>query len=151
MPKKKKTLSKNELERRLALCEAANISSSITKIVRTLFRCCGFAAPFYCGYLIVDSLAGKFTVADIDLSGLYEMCSFNFSVPSDMKFNIALWISTSLLGISGLWYGRLQGSARRKIIASKHDRVKELEKLIDLNRSGSGLTTTGDTPGGSEI
>lgn len=89
---------------------------------------------FYCVYLCFKVLAGQTTVA-----------SFVLSYISDPKGGASAkpWIGSTVLatvwGIAERWL-------RRRKVASMSRRSKNLERLFDANRTGSGLTETGQVP-----
>ena len=88
-------------------------------------------ACFYCLYLIVDSLAGKTTAADIALKAITDL-ELDRSV---------LYVLT---GGTTLWAIR-ERKLRKKKTKDLGAYVKELEEHIDPNRTSSNLTETGDT------
>lgn len=85
----------------------------------------------YIGYLAIDSLAGKTTVANIVLKYLT-------AEESDYGFP---WI---LVGAFAIW-AVLERRLRKRKIESLQGHIRELEKRLDPNRTTSGLLPTGDT------
>lgn len=80
---------------------------------------------------VFQSLAGKFTLADIGIS-----------FAGDIKLSESI---VYLFGTGGVGYGLYQHRLRRKNIERLASRPIELEKLIDSTRSSSRLTPQGST------
>jgi len=83
------------------------------------------------GYYAVVALAGKETLANI---GLKLLANITFS-------QTLAWTGTGGAAVWALSERRL----RKKIIRQKADRIKQLEKHIDRDRSSSTLTADGST------
>jgi|ERR1035438_2797482 hypothetical protein len=83
--------------------------------------------------LAIESLAGKATLAD-----------FGVSLYADLKANTVFsHIVTGILGLGGAGYGLRERAQKRKEIKRLGNRVVELEKRLDPNRTSSGLTIDG--------
>lgn len=100
-------------------------------IFNRLIRWGGVTACFYFLYLMVDSLAGKTTAADIALKAITD-------VTLDRG---VLYLLTGGTTVWAIRERRLRKRNTRHIAAY----TKELEKRIDPNRTSSNLTETGDT------
>lgn len=100
-------------------------------IFNGLIRWGGIVACFYCLYLIVESLAGKTTVADIALKTITDL-------------ELDRGVLYLLTGGTTFWAIR-ERKLRKKKTKDIEAHVKELEKHIDPNRTSSNLTETGDT------
>ena len=100
-------------------------------IFSRLIRWGGIIACFYFLYLIVDSLAGKTTATDIALKAI-----------TDLKLDRG--ILYLLAGGTTIWAVR-ERKLRKKNTKHISEHIKELEELIDPNRTSSNLTETGDT------
>ena len=100
-------------------------------IFNGLIRWGGIVACFGFLYLIVDSLAGKTTAADIALKAI-----------TDLKLDRG--VLYLLTGGTTLWAIR-ERKLRKKKTRDMEAHVNELEKHIDPNRTSSNLTETGDT------
>jgi hypothetical protein len=85
----------------------------------------------YMGFLSVDALAGKTTLAQLGLHFI-----------GDVRINEALaWFLSGAFGVYGLNERRL----RRKNILRTASQIHELESRIDPNRTSSNLTPRGTT------
>ena len=82
-------------------------------------------------YLSVDSLAGKHTFADIGMAIL-----------SDIKISEMV---AYILGGGGVLYGIKYRCLKGDNVQRTADRIAELEKRLDPNRSSSRLTSRGET------
>jgi hypothetical protein len=83
--------------------------------------------------LAVEYLAGKATLAD-----------FGFFLYADLKANTVFsHIIMGILGLGGASYGLRERAQKRKEIKRLGNRVVEVEKRLDPNRSSSGLTIDG--------
>lgn len=85
----------------------------------------------YIGYLAIDSLAGKTTIANIILKYLAVEES-DYGIP---------WIVT---GVFALW-AYLERKFRKQKTESFQAKIKGLEKRLDPNRTTSGLLPSGET------
>jgi len=83
--------------------------------------------------LAFEALAGKATLA-----------SFGISLIADLKANkLFSHIVTGIFGLSGMGYGLRERSIKRREIRRLGNRVVNLEKRLDPNRTSSGLTLDG--------
>ena len=104
---------------------------TIGGIFNGLIRWGGIVACFYCLYLIVESLAGKTTAADIALKAITDL-------------ELDRGVLYLLTGGTTFWAIR-ERKLRKKKTKDIEAHVKELEERIDPNRTSSNLTETGDT------
>jgi hypothetical protein len=93
----------------------------------TLCFCVWLLAP------VMVAFAGKTTLA-----------SFGFSLLADLKANTVFsHLVMGILGLGGAGYGLRERRQKRKEIKRLGNRVVQLEKRLDPNRSSSGLTIDG--------
>ncbi|MCB1985558.1 MAG: hypothetical protein H6936_09120 [Burkholderiales bacterium] len=85
----------------------------------------------YFAYLSIESLAGKTTLTNIFVS-YFSAKESDYGLPWVFAFFMFIWAI-------------LERKLRKKKTNSLQGRIKELEKIIDPNRTSSGLMTTGDT------
>jgi hypothetical protein len=123
--------SKAVLEAENRYLQRTNWAIVIGSIANNLIRYGTFCFLFYCAYLMIDTLAGQSTTADILVRVL-----------SDFRINNAL--SYALAGGFGVW-GWRERRLRQKSVKTMHARIKELELAIDPQRTSSNLTTIGET------
>jgi hypothetical protein len=131
----KRTLSNRELkhgtQRTLALIDG------LARIIGSLAKWGTIAWIAYCLYLSVNSLSGKETIS-------------NIAVKVFGNLSINQWLAYVFAGGGCVW-GISERSFRRKKTAELGNRVKELETIIDKNRSSSNLPQTGQTHPEDEI
>ncbi len=89
-----------------------------------------FAFSYFGVFKPVEVLAGQATFATIDLG---------------MLVRFGMGGAATVFGGGGLAYGWRQRKLRRDTVQEMGKRIAELEKLVDPNRSSSGLTLRGDT------
>jgi hypothetical protein len=83
--------------------------------------------------IAIGALAGKATLTD-----------FAFFLVADLKVNkIVSHLITGIAGLGGVGYGLRERSQKRKEIKRLGNRVVDLEKQLDPNRTSSGLTVDG--------
>jgi hypothetical protein len=89
----------------------------------------GFLAlMFYFAFLMVDSLSGQVTFADIGIRMILD------------------WRILAVLGTAGgVVYGIRERRLRQNTVKKLQPRIQQLEQLIDGGRSTSSLTATGET------
>lgn len=93
-----------------------------------------FVAIAYIVYLCVRELAGQTTVAKFVLE---------YFSSSKGGASARPWIGSTIL--CGSW-GLAEKWLRRRKVGSMSQRIKDLETMLDGNRSSSGLTRTGQVP-----
>lgn len=99
------------------------------KTARTFFRCAlGGGAVYY----LRDILAV--------LAGETTKIAFELSVLADVKFALTL----TLAGCAAAW-AVTERVLRYRKVESMQGRIRDLEKMIDPNRTSSGLTPKGKT------
>lgn len=103
------------------------------RTVRTLIKSGTVAAIFYWGFQALQVLAGQDTKLSVALSLV-------FSVLVNVKFVAAI----ALTGGAMAW-AVLERYLRLRKVDQLQGRIKQLEQMIDPNRSSSGLTTRGTT------
>jgi Flp pilus assembly protein protease CpaA len=108
-------------------------TDQIFRTARTLIRCATVAVIFYWGFQALEVLAGQDTKLSIALSLV-------FTALVDIKFAAAI----SLAGGATAW-AVLERRLRLQKVDNMQGRIKQLEQMIDPNRSSSGLTTEGRT------
>ena len=121
------TNSPNEDERAIRFMVISNIFDLAKRVVNGGI----WIALAYIGYLAIDSLAGKTTIANIVLKYLTAEQS-DYGVP---------WI---LAGACAVW-AVLERKLRKRKTESLQGRIKHLEERLDPGRTTSGLLPTGDT------
>lgn len=103
----------------------------VTGVIKTAIRA---GAVVACAYILsqaMEAFAGQSTSVFVQLM---------FSVIADVKFAVALGA-----GAGGLLFGLSQYLLRRRTIKRLHPRAKQLEEIIDSNRTSSNLTLAGET------
>src|ERR1700722_14618682 len=108
-------------------------TDQVFRTVRTLIRCGTVAIIAYWAFQALEALAGQDTKLSIALSLV-------FTALVDIKFAAAV----SLAGGTTAW-AVLERRLRLQKVDSLQGRIKQLEQMIDPNRSSSGLTTQGQT------
>jgi hypothetical protein len=103
------------------------------RTIRTAVRAAAWMFAAWCGYLLGDSLAGKLTGVNIDVSML-------LAALADLKVGILV----GLTGMAAAW-AVVERYVRQRMVEKLHARVKALEVAIDPNRTSSGLTLRGRT------
>ncbi len=96
---------------------------------RTAIRTIGWCVAAFFFWKILESVAGRDTTFSAEISLL-----------ADVKFALAL----TGAGLAGLW-GFLERRQRHRVTSQMQGRIKELETMLDPERSSSGLTTEGKT------
>ena len=85
----------------------------------------------YIGYLAIDSLAGKTTIANI-LLGYFTSKESDFGLPWILAVVFAIWAI-------------LERRLRKRKTESMQSHIRELEQRLDPSRTSSGLLPTGET------
>jgi hypothetical protein len=80
-------------------------------------------------FLAVEAMAGKSTTV---------LRSWGLAIVADWRVSI----SVAVAGLAGLW-ALLERRIRQSTVERLHRRVKELETIVDPNRSSSNLTPRG--------
>lgn len=111
--------------------QIANIINAIQSVLCTFGRCAAWVAVAYYMAQMVGHLAGKETIA-------------KFAADIIVKLSADRWIAY-IIGGGGMVYGLRQGHLRKKTTKRLTDRVREFEKLIDPNRTSSGMPPDGQT------
>lgn len=123
--------SKGQLEAELKVLRQTKTSEGIVQVLNSLIRWGCIVLIFRYGYLGIEALSGKSTLADIGVSFL-----------SDIKISIAIaWAA----GLGGMAYGHKQRKLRKDTIERLVGRIHDLEGELDPNRTSSKLTKRGDT------
>lgn len=131
MSGKSRQKSRAELKVENKLLRQFNIIGEIASIINNAIRWGGVVAIVYLASSSISVLAGKTTFADIGINFL-----------ADIRVSEALaWI----LGSSGVAYGWLQRSLRKKTVERLQQRVVNLESEKDGRRTSSQLTPRGGT------
>lgn len=129
-------MSKTSSERRAQSRRTAEIwLASISAIARVLIEGIKWGGLVWIAsyvYRVVDSLAGRKTIADIVINFLGSL-----TVSQG-----AAW----LLGSGGAFYGLRQKALRSRENKRHGERIRELEERIDKGRTSSNLNETGHTP-----
>jgi len=107
------------------------VVEEVGRTVRWLIAFGAAIAFFHYLTLIMSSLAGKTTTANVVLNMLG---SLNFS-------SSLAWAGT----VSAVAYGAGQKSLRKRTVNNLHAHIRELETRLDPNRTSSELATTGET------
>ena len=126
-----------ELKAELKQVKKHGVGKNLTRVILETIRWGGFVLiTYFAGkytFLCIDALAGKTTNADIN-SNLANM---------DLKSLAS--ILGIIFGALGIRYGRKQSKLRKDTVESLQNRIINLEKRLDPNRSSSRLTPRGDT------
>lgn len=141
---------------KLALIEKAG------DLAQALAKWGSLAFIFWCCYLSIDSLAGKYTWANIDIDAkasgsitttenppTQNETNSNLSNVQQCEDINAILIIGSIIslvaGFGGIVYGKSQAKALKVHIETHASQQIELEKLIDPGRTSSNLGANGDT------
>src|SRR5580658_4472137 len=101
------------------------------QVVNSVIRGGTIAVVAYCVLQAIQALAGQDTSV---------LVAFLLNTPSGMTAGAGVGVG-GLGGVYGLWQRRL----RRRSIARLAPRLAHFEKMVDPNRTSSGLTETGMT------
>lgn len=123
--------SNAELRAENTLLRRANTSIGITSIFNNLIRYGALVLIFRYGYLSIDSLSGKTTLASVGINFLA-----NITVSQAVAY---------ILGAGGLTYGAVEHGLRKKTIKRFKNRIPKLEAKIDSGRTSSRLNAKGET------
>jgi hypothetical protein len=108
-------------------------TDQLYRTIRTLIRSATVATIFYWGFQCLQVLAGQDTKLSIAVSLV-------FSALADIKFAAAL----TMAGSTTAW-AIMERTLRHRKVDSMQGRIRQLEQMIDPNRTSSGLTTQGKT------
>lgn len=124
-----RTRPRAEIEAENRYLKRTTIAEQAGAIVQSAFK---YGCILGCAYLFkeaVVALSGQNTSATIDILG-------NLSISNSLAL---------LFGVSGVAYGHNQKKLKEKTIERLSSRNKDLEELIDKNRTSSKLASTGET------
>lgn len=99
------------------------VVDSLTKILSTAIRYLGISIPIFGVYLVVKELAGRQTMANINVNLLGSMTISEFTGYG--------------VGGAGLAYGLSQRKLRRSTNEKDRKQIAELQRFVDPNRSSS--------------
>jgi hypothetical protein len=104
-----------------------------SRLLQVLFK---YATVCFCVWILAPAMvafAGKTTLAN-----------FGISMIADLKANTVFsHVVMGILGLGGAGYGIRERAQKRKEIKRLGNRVVDLEKRLDPNRTSSGLTIDG--------
>lgn len=128
MAKKK---SRAQLEAELRVLRKSRFAEGTVQVLLSLIRWSAIILIARYGYLSIEALAGKSTLADIGINFL-----------SDIKVSVAIAWG---VGVGGAIYGLKQRKLRRDTVERLQERIQTLEAEKDPARTSSQLTKRGDT------
>ncbi len=120
-----------QLEAENSYLRKARIADGIIQVALAAVRYGALIVVGYWGLEAIRALAGSSTFADISVDFLTEI-------------NVSVALAWSV-GVFGGVYGYKQRHLRRNTVERLQGRIRELEAMIDPQRSSSKLTTRGDT------
>ncbi len=127
----KHSKSNAELKAENTLLRRTNTAAGITSVFNNIVRFGAIVLIFRYGYLSVEALAGKTTLASIWVNFLA-----NITVSQSVAY---------IFGASGVTYGVVEHWLRKKTIKRFKNRIPRLEAKIDSGRTSSRLNATGET------
>lgn len=133
--------SKAELEAENKFLRRSRIADTIAPIAISAIRWGVSAAIAYIAYLSIETLAGKTTDADIEVSLLANIFAPDFL----HQLPVMVGFGGIFVGFCGIVYGKYQRSLRMKTVERLQGRIKDFELGKDPKRSSSMLTPTGET------
>lgn len=123
--------SRAELEAELRIIRRSRVAEGAVQLLIMIVKCGTGVWIVHYIYLMIESLSGKTTLADIGVSFLGEL-----------NISIAIaWMSF----FGAVIYGLRQKKLRKDTVERLQTRITELEKGFDEKRSSSNLTKRGDT------
>lgn len=131
MSRRKKSKSKDELFAENQYLRKGNVATTVSSVLNNLMKYGMFCFISYCVYLSISSLAGETTTTDIGLEILSDI-------------SVSQIISIMAAGGTTAW-GLGERQLRKNSVKSMEQRIKELEAMIDPERSSSGLLAGGST------
>ena len=139
MAKKKKTY--DQLEAELKLTKKNCLWDNVGKIMTPSIKWLGLVGIAWFASKAISDLSGKITAASIDLKA---SASLN---PDDLCANWPYWIAaiSAVLCALSISYGWAQRLLRKQTIAHLSLYKEKYERLIDKNRTSSGLLNDGST------
>lgn len=123
--------SKSQLEAELKVLRQSKVSEGVVQVLSSFIRWGGIVLIVRYGYLGIEALAGKSTLADIGIDFLTDI-------------NVSVAIAWSV-GVGGAIYGLRQRTLRKDTVERLVGRIQEFESSLDPSRTSSKLTTRGDT------
>jgi hypothetical protein len=129
LPKKKKSAA--ELVAENKLLRRANLALGINNVLVNLIRWGAVVLIFRYGFLSIEALSGKATLASVGISFLG-----NLTVSQSLAY---------ILGGGGLIYGMAEHGLRKRLVKRIGGRTRTLEAAIDPRRTSSNLTEIGET------
>ena len=99
----------------------------IVRVTKTII----ILGSFYFVFLMINSLAGQTTIANIFLA-----------IIADINYKDSIFL---ILGLSGWIFGIFQMKLRRKDIKRLSEKNDRLEKIVNPNKTSSYITTEGRT------
>jgi hypothetical protein len=103
------------------------------RTLRTLIRTCGWCVALFVFYKIVTALAGQTTNVSVVMRLVFVALA---------DFKIAVMVG--LTGLACAW-AAIERLMRQRLASRLGSRNAELERMIDSNRTSSGLTAGGRT------
>lgn len=110
--------------------KSVEIARAITSAIGVFFKYGFVFGCFLCAYFSIKALSGKATTADINVRGGATVRLYANRYFADAAF--------FLFGTGGVIYGHFQRRLYRRTTA-KLKRLEKYEKMLDPNRSSSGL------------
>ncbi|HYR22937.1 MAG TPA: hypothetical protein VEP30_08470 [Chthoniobacterales bacterium] len=110
--------------------KTVEIARAITSVLSTLIKYGFVFGCFFYAYLSIKAMSGKATTADINIQG-----SAAVKLYANRYFADALFF---MFGTGGVVYGHYQRRLYRKT-TGKLKRLEKYERMLDSNRSSSGL------------
>jgi hypothetical protein len=123
--------TKAQLEAELKVLRNARISEGFVHVFNNMIRWGAIVLIVRYGYLSLEALAGKSTLADV---------AINFLTNVNVSVTLA-WTA----GVFGVLYGVKQRKLRKDTIQRLQSRIQALESQLDPKRTTSNLTSRGDT------
>jgi hypothetical protein len=124
--------SNAELKAEIRLLRRGDTALGVTSVFNNIVRFGALVLIARYGYLTIESLAGKATLASIGINFLG-----NLTISQSLAY---------IFGVGGISYGLGERWLRKKTTKRLGGRVPELEAKIDRRRTSSNLTDRGETP-----
>lgn len=141
MVAKKKKKTYDQIETELRLLKANCLWDNISKIIAPNLKWAGIALIAKYTSDAVSELSGKITAASIDIKAA---AIFN---PEDASVSWPYWVAalSAMICVASVSYGWNQRALRKQTIESLFPYKEKYERLIDQNRTSSGLLNDGST------